>query len=410
MYNRSVVSRVPTRRLLLVAAALLSSTGLIAGCADVVDGGGTIDSDSDSGPSPTDSGTPDAGTDAGTDASTDASTESGEGTCEPESDAELCTSLAKKCGTVSATDQCGEARDLECGSCSGDETCGGGGEDNVCGVATDCVPSSNVPSGWSYLDNGIARIGVDLSFGGAIGHFSVNDYNVLNSSDSGRYLQQSFYGADIGGSWHDMPWAFNPVQGGSSENDPSEVTEFCNNGTHLYAKTIPLDWGGTGVTPTVMEEWITLDGDMAIIRFRFEYQGDWDNPEKHQEVPALFVQRELEHLNYYEGNAPWTGGELQDKLPYDLEMQGNEYINFTESWLAYVNADNWGIGLYKRDEDFATCYRYSTIGNNAATSYFAFIDAFALTPGVVHDYVLYAKIGDLTDIRAKFYELHQQGL
>jgi len=334
----------------------------------------------------------------------------GASACTPESDAELCTALGKNCSEISATDRCGAHRTVDCGTCSGDETCGGGGVDNVCGEPGPCVPSTNVPSGWSYLDNGVARIGVDLDYGAAIGHYSVGGVNVLDANDSGRYLQQSFYGDHMGGTWHGDPWPFNPVQGGSSDNDPSPVTEFCNNGVELYAKTIPMDWGGTGLTPCVMEEWITLEDDVAVIRFRFEFNGDWSNGARHQEVPALFVRRDLEHLTYYEGSAPWTGGAVTSILPNQLETQGNQYIGFDEPWLAYLDASDWGIGLYKRDEDSATCYRFKNIGDNSATSYFAFLDTFALTPGLVHEYTLRAKLGTLTELRAAFADYYQLGL
>jgi hypothetical protein len=259
------------------------------------------------------------------------------------------------------------------------------------------------------LDNGSVRVGVNVDHGAAIGHLSVGGDNVLDSNDTGRYVQQSFYGNDIGGNWNGNPWPFNPVQGGSWDGDTSEVTEFCNNGVTLYAKTIPLDWGDTGPTPCVMEEWISLEGDTAVIRFRFQYDGDWSNDPRHQEVPAVFVRRDLENLTYYAGNAPWTGAAVTRILPNRLETDGNQYINFDEPWLAYLDDQDWGVGLYKRDEDYATCYRFGDLGANGATSYFAFLDTLALTPGFVHDYTLYAKIGTLTELRAAFTDLYEQG-
>jgi hypothetical protein len=336
---------------------------------------------------------------------------SGGGACEPESDQELCQSLGKDCDEITATDRCGQSRTVSCGTCPDGTICGGDGVANVCGSGEIvwCEPTSAVPSGWSYLDNGAARVGVNVDHGAAIGHLSVAGSNVLDSADTGRYLQQSFYGDHLGGSWNGQPWPFNPVQGGSSDGIPSPVTEFCNDGVTLYAKTIPMDWGNTGPTPCVMEEWITMLGDVAMVRFRFEYQGAWDNTPRHQEVPALFVRRDLEHLTYYEGNEPWTGGALTSILPNRLETDGNQYISFDEPWLAYLDANDWGMGLYKRDEDEATCYRYGDMGAEHATSYFAFLDTFGLTTGLVHEYTVYAKIGSLTELRAAFLQLHQAG-
>jgi len=56
--------------------------------------------------------------------------------CVAESDATLCASRGATCGTVSVTDRCGVARTPRCGSCAAPETCGGGGTPNACGVCT----------------------------------------------------------------------------------------------------------------------------------------------------------------------------------------------------------------------------------------------------------------------------------
>jgi hypothetical protein len=333
------------------------------------------------------------------------------GECQAESDAQLCSTLAKECGEVVAVDSCGKPRMLSCGGCPEGQSCGAGGVDNVCASPTTadgwCIPSSSVPSGWSYLDNGIAKVGVNVDHGAAVGHFSAGGVNVLDSNDTGRYLQQSYYGDHMGGSWHGDPWRFNPVQGGSSDEVPSPVSSFCNDGNTLYARTEPLDWGNTGATPSVMEEWIRLEGDTAVFRFRFEYTGAWGNAPAHQEVPAFFVDRDLENLTFYQGGAPWTGAAVTQILPQRLETDGNQYINFDEPWLAYLDSSGWGVGLYKEGEDSATCYRYGDLGEKGSTSYFAFLDTFALTPGLVHEYTLHAKIGTLSDLRAAFAQLHQ---
>ena len=68
-----------------------------------------------------------------------------------------CLAESKNCGVIS--DGCGQT--LDCGVCSGNKTCGGGGLANVCGVGT-CSPSSCaaqgkdcglVPDGCSWLLN-----------------------------------------------------------------------------------------------------------------------------------------------------------------------------------------------------------------------------------------------------------------
>ncbi|WP_437709764.1 right-handed parallel beta-helix repeat-containing protein [Sorangium sp. So ce448] len=56
--------------------------------------------------------------------------------CVPETDAQLCSRLARSCGPLSANDSCGSPRTVaSCGTCSGAQTCGGGGSPGVCGDA-----------------------------------------------------------------------------------------------------------------------------------------------------------------------------------------------------------------------------------------------------------------------------------
>jgi len=57
------------------------------------------------------------------------------GTCQPETDDDFCLASSKNCGTLTGTDQCGDARSAMCGACSQEETC----VDNVC----ECIPPSD---------------------------------------------------------------------------------------------------------------------------------------------------------------------------------------------------------------------------------------------------------------------------
>src|SRR3954447_26581811 len=60
--------------------------------------------------------------------------------CVPESDATFCTRLAKTCGTLTGTDNCGAARNVvSCGTCVAPQTCGGASIANICG----CTPETD---------------------------------------------------------------------------------------------------------------------------------------------------------------------------------------------------------------------------------------------------------------------------
>jgi len=96
---------------------------LLVACGD--DGTGTPDSavpDAAVPDAATDSGA-DAGVDAGDVAPPDAGVDSGPG-CVGPSDGELCAAVSATCGTITATDRCGEERTSSCGSCVATDTCG----------------------------------------------------------------------------------------------------------------------------------------------------------------------------------------------------------------------------------------------------------------------------------------------
>ena len=57
--------------------------------------------------------------------------------CTPESNTAFCTRLGKECGSVTANDNCGTPRTVNCGTCDTGESCSNG----VC-VAS-CTPESN---------------------------------------------------------------------------------------------------------------------------------------------------------------------------------------------------------------------------------------------------------------------------
>ncbi|MBK7860030.1 MAG: hypothetical protein IPJ65_15705 [Archangiaceae bacterium] len=66
--------------------------------------------------------------------------------CAAESDATFCARLQKSCGTFSGTDSCGLNRTANCGACFGQQTCGGSGTPNVCGqnLCSACIsPPAN---------------------------------------------------------------------------------------------------------------------------------------------------------------------------------------------------------------------------------------------------------------------------
>ena len=260
-------------------------------------------------------------------------------------------------------------------------------------------------SGWVYLTQGDVKIGVDLSRGAALGYLAVGDSgNVLDAYDTGRYLQQSFYGDDRGGKWNGKPWPFNPVQGGSWSGAPSEVQAFCAQGATLYAKTIPQDWGGTGLSHSTMEQWLTIVGRGVRLRLRFVNGDGPSTRNRDQELPAVFTRRDLSQLLFYRGDAPWRQVDPLSRVTPQQQAAGKPAtaVTFDEDWLALVDQNDFGLGLYKAGQKRAISYVFLAPGEKSAVSYVAFVTPMALPAGTVADYVVEAAVADAATLRSGF--------
>jgi hypothetical protein len=262
-----------------------------------------------------------------------------------------------------------------------------------------------------FLSNGEVKIGVDLSSGGSVFWFSElpADRNLLNHYDRGRFIQQSYYGKPDGSVWVDKPWRWNPVQGGDFKGKPARVLETREEKHALHVKSLPVNWaGGQDVEECRMEEWITLDGKVATIRFRFTYTGKDEHPPAHQELPAVFADHALADLVCYTGDRPWTGAPLSRHRP----GWPNESRTASEEWAAYLGPDGRGIGVHFPGNRELTCYRFAGEAGpkGSGCSYFAPVRTMQIKPGFVHDYTIHLSIGSAEELRGRFAALRKKSI
>jgi hypothetical protein len=255
---------------------------------------------------------------------------------------------------------------------------------------------------WAFLDNGQVRLGVKKTSGAGIGWFSESGSarNLINDWDHGRLVQQSYYGQSDGSLWDKQPWRWNPVQGGDWRGHAARVLALTVETNFLYAKTLPKHWASGADLPEVtMEEWITLTGKVAHIRFKMTYTGTNAHPVTAQEVPAFFAQPDLDTLVLYNGKQPWTNDQLQRSKP----GWPNEGRRIAEHWVAYVDTNDFGVGAFVPVANEITCYRFGdSRREHGACSYFAPVVKFAITPGKVFEYDLFLTLGKSGAMRAAF--------
>lgn len=268
------------------------------------------------------------------------------------------------------------------------------------------VPEAGATNDFSFIDNGELRLGVKRSSGGGIAHLSLSatGKNLINHWDRGRLVQQSYYGAKDGSLWDKQPWRWNPVQGGDWRGTGARMLETKGDRASYYAKSMAKHWAsGADLPEVIFEQWISLTGKVAHVKFRMSYSGTNVHPKIDHELPAVFIEPHYDTLLVYEGTRPWTGGAVSRTKP----GWPNESRKFTEHWAAYVNTNDLGVGVLVPVADSLTCYRFGDgKREHGSCSYFAPVKSFAITPGLKFEYDVWLTIGSSKEIRARFSAIH----
>ncbi|MEQ8763641.1 MAG: hypothetical protein RL885_06930 [Planctomycetota bacterium] len=263
-----------------------------------------------------------------------------------------------------------------------------------------------------FLDNGVIRIGVDVSKGGAIRWLSRSGStdNVINVADLGRYVQQSYYSGPCpyvpeGASQHPAwsGWCWNPIQVGDVFGNPSRLLDHTNDGQTLYTQCVPMQWALDGVPgDCTLETWIRLEENRAHVRCRLvnARQDPARYPAAHQELPAIYTIGRLHRLFTYTGLAPFTGDALTQ-----IQNSGPpwEYWLSTERWAALVDDDGWGVGIVHPDRLLTAGGFHGTPGvggpADGATGYIAPLHTEVIDAQITYEYAFILILGTLSQIR-----------
>lgn len=271
--------------------------------------------------------------------------------------------------------------------------------------------------------DGRAEVGIGYADMDGISEVRSTHVNLFNNYDTGRLVQQSYYGTNLApyepGVFMDMSWCYNPVMGGDKENNSSKIIDFELTQDHIYVKCRPMDWGKDNEpTYSYMESTYTIEGRNLFVDNRFVDFSPYKHVQQNQELPALYVIEPLYRLAYYAGRDTWTDGELTFKD--DLPFWNGIWPSFRsrENWWAWVNdaEDGFGIGLYVPDVLQVTGGIFShdkEVGNDPSksspTSYIAPLRQMTLVNFKPLEYSYAIACGRLSEIRASFKELNQSG-
>ncbi|MGC3969311.1 MAG: hypothetical protein QM775_18715 [Pirellulales bacterium] len=281
--------------------------------------------------------------------------------------------------------------------------------------------AAELPIGEQFLDNGVIRLGVDLSRGGCINRLSPSDTdrNVVNNYDLGRQIQMSFYSGPVPFTlgdkrpkphWEHIGW--NPIQTGDDFGHGSKILDFRRDDTQheFYVRCIPMQWPLDDVPAECeFESWLRLDGATVHVRSRMvnRRSDKQQYPARHQELPAVYVNGPFYRHLSYQGPRPWTGDELTRFDTTEGKGFPWRHGTMTENWSALVDERDWGLGVWN-----SGCFEFSggfagKTGSggtrNAPTGYISPIQTEVIDHDIDYDYRYVLILGTLGEIRDYVY-------
>ncbi len=318
--------------------------------------------------------------------------------------------------------------------------------------------------GMVYLDGTNYKIGIDLDWGGALTYMedktnsvmsSVKRYgtkttevdfkskvntsswtyntssnvNLINAHDTGRLVQQSYYGTGSypyePGMYGEAVWNYNPVQGGNLYNEASKIVDLKVTDNEIYIKCRPLDWAkeAKDITPSYMEAWYTLENGLMRATCRFVDYSGYPSVTTTQELPAFYCVEPLNDFVYYSGGEAWSDSNTKTNLT-DLGFWGtatDQDFICNENWAAFKgdDDDSFAIGIYCPGQtlfhtgvyyggDGLTRCSTTTPATEDPTSYMGIVDILHFQSYKPISYCYYISTGVVEDIRGDFKAIAQE--
>ena len=261
-----------------------------------------------------------------------------------------------------------------------------------------------------FLSNEKVKVAIDLNMGGVINYLSEagSTENMINNYDLGRQTGTALYTRPIPYSqngkqppeaWKGLGW--NPVMSGDYYNHPARIVSYQQSQNQLYVKTIPLIWPlFDEPAECVMEQWVEIQDNTVHVRNRITVnRADTTQYEAQtQETPLIYLNAPWYRLVSYVGSQPFTNAPADENTNVDATFRYG-----TENWVAILNAQGRGLGLYKPNE-----YRFQTNGfvgaragneSDIQASYMNSNGFLIIDHNGQYEYEYTLVLGTLTDIR-----------
>ena len=297
-------------------------------------------------------------------------------------------------------------------------------------LVSSLTASAQTTPNFITISNRQMTVRQDLSRGGAISHIirRGEERSLVNIYDEGRYIQQSYYAGtatnrqDEGQSKFWSPWPWNPIQVGDYKRNRAQILEYRQTRHSTYVRCIPMLWDmNNKPAEAVMEQWTQLDGRVLHVRCRLScHRTDTiygEASENSQEIPAVYPISALNHLYYYQGDAPFSGAladsvEVEEIRFVEPKHGWGSYPSVPEHWMAFVDDSGWGMGVYSPSATSFLAGRYKPERNGESlsegTSYIAPVRSQHMTHDSVVEYEYHVILGTVAQIQRAVHAIHKK--
>ena len=273
-------------------------------------------------------------------------------------------------------------------------------------------------SNLKYIDNGVVKLGIDLSLGGSIGFFgpSGSNVNLVNSYDKGREIQLSFYagpqfynpGGRCNKLFRNQPWPWNPIGAGDVKGNRGKINTWGVNANQAHVVATPLQWACNNVPcECEFEKSIVLGGPAntgaKIVATLHNHRSDKTAyPPMNQELPAVYSNGPYYRLMTAQGGRIVelnSGFDPSKPFPW---IPGA--FTADENWAALVDKNGFGMGIVNFDtKNFIGGFsgkKGKGGPKDSSTGYIAPIRNVVIPPEGDFTFTFWLVLGDVNTIRA----------
>ena len=280
-----------------------------------------------------------------------------------------------------------------------------------------------------YIDNGVVKLGIDLTRGGSIGFFgpSASSTNLVNCHDMGREIQLSFYAGPAFYNpndkcdklFMDHEWPWNPIGAGDIKGNHGTIHTFSIvNDTQAHVVTTPLQWACDDVPcECEFEQTMTLGGpaktgarvDVVLHNHRSDTK---TYSPLDQELPAVYSNGPYYRImTAQNGSVVELDGGFDPSKPFPW-IPGA--FDADEHWAALVNKDGFGMGIVNFDTTRFIGGFSGTKGHGGPydpqTGYIAPVKSMAIPAEGTYAYTFYLVLGNVNTIRAYARQVARTGM